>query len=193
MVTIYLVEDEGHLNHLLKKYLEKEGYHVISFFNGESALQKIPDMPDLWVLDIMLPDIDGYQLIKAIKEHNSLTPVNFYVSDIKSRPAIMLGNPDRIRVSIENILENQLRYAKHSVQVSLKGSDRYWVIEIKNDGPLIAEKDLNQIFKSLYKGEKGNFGLGLSISNKIVHFYHGSIKVENRNGQVCFIICYPKK
>ncbi|MEH7417954.1 response regulator transcription factor [Neobacillus drentensis] len=77
MATIYLVEDEEHLNQLLKKYLEKEGYQVVSFFDGESAIQKIHDLPDLWILDIMLPDIDGYQLIKNIKEYNSKTPVIF--------------------------------------------------------------------------------------------------------------------
>lgn len=77
MKTIYLVEDEENLNHLLKKYLEKEGYTVFTFSEGESAIGKIKDLPDLWILDIMLPDIDGYQLIKAIKENNPQTPVIF--------------------------------------------------------------------------------------------------------------------
>nr|WP_284237890.1 response regulator transcription factor [Paenibacillus glycanilyticus] len=77
MHTIYLVEDEEHLNHLLKVYLEKEGYEVVSFYDGESAMQRMAHSPDLWILDIMLPDIDGYQLIKAIKEHNHFTPVIF--------------------------------------------------------------------------------------------------------------------
>jgi two-component system, OmpR family, response regulator CssR len=75
--TIYLVEDEENLNQLLKKYLEKEGYKVVSFLNGESVEEKIPDLPDLWILDIMLPDTDGYQLIKQIKEYNPNTPVIF--------------------------------------------------------------------------------------------------------------------
>jgi two-component system response regulator CssR len=74
---IYLVEDEQNLNRLLKTYLEKEGYEVISFFNGESARLHIEDAPDLWILDIMLPDVDGYQLIKEIKAHHSQTPVIF--------------------------------------------------------------------------------------------------------------------
>lgn len=76
-VKIYLVEDEKNLNMLLEKYLEKEGYEVTTFFNGNSALEKVKDLPDLWILDIMLPDIDGYQLIKAIKEENKNTPVIF--------------------------------------------------------------------------------------------------------------------
>ena len=74
---IYLVEDEMSLNILLEKYLQREGYDVTTFSNGEAAIEKIKDMPDLWILDIMLPGIDGYALIKAIKEYNKNTPVIF--------------------------------------------------------------------------------------------------------------------
>jgi two-component system, OmpR family, response regulator CssR len=74
---IYLVEDEKSLNILLEKYLQKEGYEIITFDNGNSAIDRIKDLPDLWVLDIMLPDIDGYEIIKAIKEYNKNTPVIF--------------------------------------------------------------------------------------------------------------------
>lgn len=74
---VYLVEDEKNLNVLLEKYLKKEGYEVTTFLNGKSAIEKINDMPELWILDIMLPDIDGYEIIKAIKEKNQNTPVIF--------------------------------------------------------------------------------------------------------------------
>lgn len=74
---IYLVEDEKSLNILLDKYLQREGYEVTTFADGESAIERIKDMPDLWILDIMLPDIDGYEIIKAIKENNKNTPVIF--------------------------------------------------------------------------------------------------------------------
>lgn len=71
------MEDEKNLNLILKKYLELEGYEVTTFSEGSSALERIKDMPDLWILDIMLPDIDGYGLIKAIKANNKSTPVIF--------------------------------------------------------------------------------------------------------------------
>lgn len=74
---IYLVEDEKTLNILLEKYLQKEGYEVTTFENGNSAIERIKDLPDLWVLDIMLPDTDGYEIIKEIKEYNKDTPVIF--------------------------------------------------------------------------------------------------------------------
>lgn len=74
---IYLVEDERSLNILLQKYLEKEGYEVVTFSDGKSAMERIKDLPDLWILDIMLPDTDGYEIIKAIKSYNKSTPVIF--------------------------------------------------------------------------------------------------------------------
>lgn len=74
---VYLVEDEKSLNILLEKYLQREGYEVTTFSDGSSAMEKIKDMPDLWILDIMLPDIDGYEIIKAIKANNKNIPVIF--------------------------------------------------------------------------------------------------------------------
>ena len=74
---VYLVEDEKSLNVLLEKYLQREGYEVTAFSDGNSAIERIGDEPDLWILDIMLPDIDGYEIIKAVKDHNKDTPVIF--------------------------------------------------------------------------------------------------------------------
>lgn len=74
---IYLVEDEKNLNILLEKYLLREGYEVTTFFDGNSAMERIKDMPDLWILDIMLPDTDGYEIIKKIKDNDKNTPVIF--------------------------------------------------------------------------------------------------------------------
>lgn len=76
-IRIYLVEDEKNLNILLEKYLEREGYEVTTFFDGNSAIARIKDEPELWILDIMLPDIDGYKIIKEIKLNNKNTPVIF--------------------------------------------------------------------------------------------------------------------
>lgn len=75
--NIYLVEDDINLNNILKTYLQQENWTVKSFFDGKTAEEFINKTPDLWILDIMLPDVDGYQLIKKIKNNNSQTPVIF--------------------------------------------------------------------------------------------------------------------
>lgn len=76
-MKLYLVEDEKNLNILLKTYLQKSGYEVTSFLDGKTAVEKIKDVPDIWILDIMLPDILGYELVKIIKENDKNTPVIF--------------------------------------------------------------------------------------------------------------------
>ncbi|WP_088102691.1 response regulator transcription factor [Halalkalibacter urbisdiaboli] len=73
---VYLVEDEKNLSEVIKAYLEKEGWKVKVFHDGDEARDAINDKPHLWILDIMLPGTDGYQLLKAIKE-NEDTPVIF--------------------------------------------------------------------------------------------------------------------
>lgn len=74
---IYLVEDEINLNQVLTSYLLKEGWQVFSFLTGEEAREAIANPPHLWILDIMLPDIDGFQLIREIKAHTPQIPVIF--------------------------------------------------------------------------------------------------------------------
>ena len=67
MKTIALVEDEKDLNNLIRTYLEKEGYNVVSYYDGESTINNINKDVDLWILDIMLGDtISGYDIIKRI-------------------------------------------------------------------------------------------------------------------------------
>ena len=94
---IYLVEDDENLNLVLKKYLENEGWNVKPFLNGSSAQEEISNTPDLWILDIMLPDIDGYQLIKEIKTASPQVPVIFISArdaDIDRVVGLELGSDD---------------------------------------------------------------------------------------------------
>ena len=100
MPKIYLVEDEYDLANLVVKYLLKEGYDVERFSTGEEALNHITDNVDLWILDIMLPGgVNGYDLIRGIKENNSLTPVIFTSArdqDIDRVLGLELGGDDYV-------------------------------------------------------------------------------------------------
>lgn len=94
---IYLVEDDKNLNLILSTYLKKEGWEVSSIFTGEEALNLISSPPDLWILDIMLPDIDGYQIINEIKASTPSIPVIFISArdaDIDRILGLELGSDD---------------------------------------------------------------------------------------------------
>ncbi len=75
--VINVVEDEKDLNELVKRYLEKEGYAVNSYLTFDEAYSHLDDYCDLWILDIMLDDKSGFDLIEEIKSRNKNMPVIF--------------------------------------------------------------------------------------------------------------------
>ena len=92
MFTICLVEDEIDLSNVVKVYLEKAGYQVITFTKGEDAINYIGNKVDLWILDIMLgDDINGYDIIGAIRKKDENIPVIF-----TSARDLELGSDDYI-------------------------------------------------------------------------------------------------
>lgn len=100
MYNIALVEDEKDLNDLIKTYLEKEGYNVTSYYNGDTAIKDCNKDYHLWILDIMLgDDISGYDIIKKIREDNNDVPVIFTSARDKDLDKIIgleLGSDDYI-------------------------------------------------------------------------------------------------
>lgn len=102
MYKIGLVEDEVSLNKLIKNYLEKENFEVISFTKGQDALDYINSNNSihLWILDIMLEDdITGYDIIKQIRSLSDEVPVIFSSARDESIDKIMgleLGCDDYI-------------------------------------------------------------------------------------------------
>ena len=100
MYTICLVEDEVDLANLIKTYLEKAGYNVVSFTKGSEAISYIGNDVNLWILDIMLgDDVNGYDIIKAIREKDEEVPVIFTSArdqDLDKILGLELGSDDYI-------------------------------------------------------------------------------------------------
>ncbi|MHC1736651.1 MAG: response regulator transcription factor [Ignavibacteriaceae bacterium] len=76
---ILLVDDEKDIVEFLRYNLEQEGFEVICSYNGQIALDMLAQKPDLIILDVMMPRMDGFELCKIIRgkpEHSS-TPIVF--------------------------------------------------------------------------------------------------------------------
>ena len=76
MTTILIVEDNADLVYGLRNNLEIEGYEVAVAFDGSEGLSRARDLrPDLVILDLMLPRVDGYRVLKAMREEGLDMPV----------------------------------------------------------------------------------------------------------------------
>jgi len=70
-----VVDDEQRLVSLVESYLTREGYHVVTAYNGKEALKVAEkEKPDLIILDVMMPEMDGYEFMRTHRaDHN--TPI----------------------------------------------------------------------------------------------------------------------
>ena len=68
---ILLVDDERDIVEFLQYNLEKEGFDVVQAYDGNEALNKINQKPDLVILDIMMPKLNGFEVYQKIRENSS--------------------------------------------------------------------------------------------------------------------------
>ncbi|MCX7910737.1 MAG: response regulator [Endomicrobia bacterium] len=97
MKKILIVEDDRDLVEILELHLKKHGYEVDHAYDGEKALEKVKEFnPDLIILDIMLPKLDGHVFNQQIK------------SDFKTKNIPIIAISGKIGVKEILMAENQL-------------------------------------------------------------------------------------
>jgi len=103
-MKILLVEDEYAISQVLKAYLQKVGYEVVQVYDGDEVLEKFHEgYPDLVLLDVMLPNKDGWEILKEIRKESNcpvimltalgdvnyrLEGLNFGADDYISKPFV---------------------------------------------------------------------------------------------------------
>lgn len=96
---ILVVDDETEIADLIEVYLKNENYTVFKFYTPQEALNCIETTPiDLAILDIMLPDIDGFTLCKKIREHHTYPIIMLTAKDAETDKitGLTLGADDYI-------------------------------------------------------------------------------------------------
>ncbi len=99
---ILVVDDDKEIVRIIRAYLEKAGYSVAAAYEGETALHIIrSDRPDLVVLDLMLPDRDGWSITRIVRSDPSLaaTPIVMLTARVEGEDRVMgldLGADDYI-------------------------------------------------------------------------------------------------
>ncbi len=93
MKTILAVDDYAPHAYALKRTLEREGYRVLAAETGTIALERATEMPDLILLDVGLPDVNGYEVCRRIKANakTASIPVVFLSATHVSVEAVLEG------------------------------------------------------------------------------------------------------
>ena len=185
---INIVEDEKDLNELVKSYLEKDGHLVNSYLTYDGAMEHIDDYCDLWILDIMLDDKSGYDLIEEIKSRNESIPVIFMSARDKEFDRIIgleKGSDDYITkpfspkemvLRVNNIIK---RVYKEDKQIEING---YLIDEsqriVTKDGEKIELTTKEFDLMMLFVRNKGTAFLREQILEKVWdENYYGSDRV----------------
>src|SRR5437016_2612801 len=88
MANILVVEDEQLIAKLLKETLQIEGYQVVTVLSGEDAVQfALRETPHLIILDVMLPGIDGYEVVRRLRAHPKSMHIPIIVLSALGEPA----------------------------------------------------------------------------------------------------------
>ena len=74
---VLIVDDEKDIRNIIRYNLEKQGFKCISATDGDGALEKLNKNPDLIILDIMMPEKDGYEVCKIIRAQGNTVPIIF--------------------------------------------------------------------------------------------------------------------
>jgi two-component system alkaline phosphatase synthesis response regulator PhoP len=141
---ILLVDDERDIVEFLQYNLEKEGFEVITAFDGEEALEKISQNPDLIILDVLMPKMNGYEVclkIKKMDNYNKI-PIIFLTaksSEIDEVKGLELGADDFIQkpVSPKIIIARIKSNLRGRLQIDRKLDEKNKI----KIGPLIIDKE----------------------------------------------------
>lgn len=153
-MKIALVDDEKNVRMAIKTALKHEGFDIVEFANGQEAFNNIDNesLPDLYVLDIMMPVMDGITLLRKLREKGITAPIMFLTSKDEEFDKVLglelgaddyLCKPFSIRELIARIHVILRRYKNTSKQVSS-------VSKIIEAGPI----KLNELSYSVTLDEK---------------------------------------
>ncbi|HEY9747445.1 MAG TPA: response regulator transcription factor [Allocoleopsis sp.] len=141
---LLLIDDDPNLILLVKDYLEFRGYEVVTAENGREALEILEqDVPDMIICDVMMPEMDGYSLVKHVREDSrtSWIPVLFLSAKGQSQDRVKGLNtgadvymvkpfePEELVAQVESSLKQASRMMQHQT----KGVDNGPKIQVPFD------------------------------------------------------------
>ncbi|HYL82169.1 MAG TPA: sigma-54 dependent transcriptional regulator, partial [Candidatus Acidoferrum sp.] len=186
MSTILIVDDEKNMRRLLRDTLEGEGYAVVQAATGAEALDRFAEVScDLVLLDLILPDLNGLQVLRRIKRQASEVPVIIMtaysevrgaVEAMKAQAADYLCKPfdlDELKLVVQRILEASALAQKYRRLQELE-EGRHQTAQITGDSR--SARRLRQVIKQVAMSEAqsvlihGESGTGKELVARGLHY-----------------------
>ncbi|MGI6024139.1 MAG: response regulator YycF [Pediococcus parvulus] len=140
MQKILIVDDEKPISDIVKFNLTKEGYEVIKAYDGEEALEKVEDeQPDLILLDLMLPKIDGLEVARRVRAKHSIPIIMVTAKDseLDKVVGLELGADDYVTKPFSN------RELVARVKANLRRQDQLVSSEQESNDIKFGDLDIN--------------------------------------------------
>lgn len=192
----------------IQSYAEGIKYSVI---DNDTAVKVI--LGEINRMKILIEDLLYLSRLNAIEENYKYSTLNFNEIIVRCIERMNLiveknnitisfnlpeeilyinGDEEKLSRAITNIITNCVRYANSLISINLiiLGHNKIQ-LTISDDGTGFDTNYFSNIFKRFYKGSKGNFGLGLSISKNIIEQLGGTISARNLEKGAIFTIILP--
>ncbi|WP_432667152.1 HAMP domain-containing sensor histidine kinase [Wukongibacter baidiensis] len=109
--------------------------------------------------------------------------------ELNLRELEISGDVESLLIAFENILDNQIRFAKQKIKIDITDHDK---IIISNDGPHFSIENPDDLFESHTKDKQGNFGLGLAIVRRVIRIHGGEVYASNCEQGVKFTVVFNR-
>lgn len=144
--------------------------------------------------------IDLVALVRTIRNANFTKEQAERLEVSGRKKALVFGNQAALEELAIILFDNALKYSPKDTPIEIRIAEQRGLVRmsVQNQGEPIPEEKLAHLFDRFFRadtsrthGEKGGYGLGLSIAQKIVDVHHGSIQVTSSESGITFTVCLP--
>ncbi|AZB10141.1 HAMP domain-containing protein [Chryseobacterium sp. G0162] len=178
------------------QYALDDARNMVKLSNSLMDLAKASyDPNEISFSEVRLDEILLESYSKIIKE-NTEYKVSLNIDNaIEEHQLVVQGNEYLLQVAFNNLIDNACKYSPfHTCLIDVKVNTENLLIRFINTGITISQEDLLHIFEPFYrseasKQEKGH-GIGLFLTEKIIHLHHATLKVTSENNETVFTVIF---
>ncbi|MEJ5104380.1 sensor histidine kinase [Chryseobacterium sp. MYb328] len=178
------------------QYALDDARNMVKLSNSLMDLAKASyDPNEISFSEVRLDEILLESYSKIIKENQEYKVSLNIDNTIEEHQLVIQGNEYLLQVAFNNLIDNACKYSPvHTCMIDVKANNEKLIISFINTGIAILQKDLLHIFEPFYRSdtsrhEKG-YGIGLFLTEKIIHLHHAIIKVASENNETVFTVIF---